>query len=93
MFLIACHDDLHILLICFVNNRCESIITPRFRAFGFGGIVHPLMLMSGITSELEDLDVKWTISVLSGLHVRPLIMHQIIMSLMHSSSLDKAIGR
>ena len=68
-------------------------MTPRFRASGFGRIVHPLMLMSGITSELENLDVKWTISGLSGLHVRPLIMHQIIMSLMHSSSLDKAVGR
>ena len=78
MFLIACHDDLHMLLICFVSNRFESITTPRFRASGFGGIVHPLMLMSEITSELENLDVKWTISVLSGLHVRPLIMHQII---------------
>ena len=32
-------------------------MTPRFRASGFGGIVHPLMLMSGITSELENLDV------------------------------------
>ena len=68
-------------------------MTPRFRASGFGGIVHSLMLMSGITYELENLDVKWTSAVLSGLHVRPLIMHQIIMSLMHSSSLDKAAGR
>ena len=74
MFLIKCHDHLHMLLICFVSNRCESIMTPRFRAFGFGGIVHPLMLMSGITSELENLDVKWTISVL--------IVHQNKMSLM-----------
>ena len=68
-------------------------MTPRFRVSGFGGIVQPLMLMSGITSELENLDVKWTISVLSGLHVRSLIVHQIIMLLMHSSSLDKAVGR
>ena len=57
--------DLHMLLMCFVSNRCESIMTPRFCASGSGGIVHPLMLMSGITSELENLDVKWTISVLS----------------------------
>ena len=59
-------------------------MTPRFRASGFGGIAHSLMLMSGITYELENLDVKWTSAVLSGLHVRPLIMHQIIMSLMHA---------
>ena len=32
MFLIACHDDLHMLLICFVSNRCESTMTPRFDA-------------------------------------------------------------
>ena len=55
--------------------------------------MHPLILMSGITSELENLDVQRTISVLSGLHMKRLIMHQIIMSLMHSSSLDKAVGR
>ena len=56
------------LLICFVSNRCECqyIMTPRFRASGFDGMVHPLMLMSGISSELENRDVKWTISVLSG---------------------------
>ena len=41
-------------------------MTPRFRASGFDGMVHPLMLMSGISSELENRDVKWTISVLSG---------------------------
>ena len=47
-FLIACHDDLHTLLICLASNRCESILmTTRFRASGFGGIVLPLMLMSG----------------------------------------------
>ena len=73
MFLIACHDDLHMLLICFVSNRCKSIMTPRFCACGFGGIVHLLMSMSGITSELENVDVKWIIPVLSELHVRPLI--------------------
>ena len=54
--------------------------------------MHPLMLMSGIISELENLDLKWTISVLSGLHVRLSIVHQIIMSLMHTFSLDKAVG-
>ena len=53
MFLIAYHADFHMLYICFVSNRCESIMTPRFRASGFDGMVHPLMLMSGISFELK----------------------------------------
>ena len=86
MFLIGYHADLHMLFICFVSNRCESIMTPRFLASGFDGMVHPLMLMTGISYELKNRDAKWKISVLSGVHVRPLLVHQIIMSLMHNSN-------
>ena len=60
-----------------------------YRWFGSDGRSHDV-ITSGISWWLENREVKWTISVLSGLHARPLEVHQMRMSLTHSSSLNKA---
>ena len=71
-------------------RKCLSMVTPRLHTAGLGRMVDSMMLTSGILWWMENREVKWAISVLSGLHARPLEVHQMRMSLTHSSSLNKA---
>ena len=74
-------------------RKCLSMVTPRLHTAGLGRMVDSMMLTSGILWWMENREVKWAISVLSGLHARPLEVHQMRMSVTHSSSVDKAAER
>ena len=54
---------------------------------------YPFTLKACIGGVLEKRDDRWIISVLSRLQAKPLMVHQMRISLVHVSSSESAEGR